>query len=131
MPRPIVVTTTLVLVPGPNLERLSAPDSNAAITAAEAWAALTSHALYAYRGTGPLQLLLGDLYAQTPARIGSGPIYTHTLVWALYGQHEPIFPIGGPIRPAGAAVTPPPCFFGTTVSYVDATTGQPLFTESF
>ena len=131
MPHPVVVTTPLVLVPAPNLERLSAPDSKTTITAAQAWAALTRSAFYADRGTGSVELLLGDLYAQTPARITSGPIYTHTLVWALYGQHEPIFPICGPVRPAGAAVTTPPCFFGSTVSYVDATTGQPLFTESF
>ena len=145
-PAPTVITHTLTLLSGPNLEQLSPPGGRARVTAAEAWSVLTNGGLNRPAASGAVQLLLGDLYALTPAResqdgANAQPIYTHTLVWALYGQRQPVHPIGGPAPvPGGPAPMPgtpaasrvePPCFFETVVSYLDATTDQLLFTEVF
>jgi hypothetical protein len=150
MPTPAVVTRTLVLQPKPNLEQLSPPDTAAKITASQAWAAMISNGVELPVATGPVQILLGDLYSQTPATIqnytwpptsnnpdtNTQPIYTHTLVWAIYSQHQPEVTSGGPyIAPSPGMTTTtvphPPCFFESAVTYIDATTGQGLSSENF
>lgn len=157
MPSPETVTHTMVLQPAPNLQRLSPPDATPKFTAAQAWATLTNNGLDRPTATGRVQLLLGDLYSQTPATIqnyswpptssnpdtNAQPVYTHTLVWALYSQHQAVVGTGGgalagpPIRQGGSSTTTatttprPACFFESTVSYIDAATGKALFSETF
>ena len=155
MPSPETVTQTMALQPAPNLQRLSPPDATPKITAAQAWATLTG--LDRPTATGKVQLLLGVLYSQTPATIqnynwpptssnpdtNAQPTYTHTLVWALYSQHQPVVGTGGgtlagpptgpghPSTTTATTIPVPACFFESTVSYIDATTGKPLFSETF
>lgn len=157
MPSPETVTQTMVIQPAPNLQRLSPPDATPNITSAQAWATLTNNGLDRPTATGKVQLLLGDLYSQTPATIqnytwpptssnpdtNARPIYTHTLVWALYSQHQAVVGTGGgslagpPTRqggeptPTATTIPGPACFFESTVSYIDATTGKALFSETF
>lgn len=153
MPSPETITHTIVLQPAPDLQRLSPPDTTPNFTAAQAWATLTNNGLDKPAATGKVQLLLGDLYSQTPATIqnyswpptssnpdtNALPVYTHTLVWALYSQHQPVVGTGGgtlagpPTEPGHSSTTAPQpaCFFESTVSYIDATTGKALFSETF
>jgi hypothetical protein len=150
MPDPTIVGQSLVLQPRPDLQELSPPDSQASITAAQAWTTLMINGDEPL-ATGAVQLLLGDLYAYTPASIQNyvwpptssnpdtdiKPDYTHTLVWALYSQDQPARPGGGGGGGGGpplsgttvATVGGPPCFFYTAISIVDATTGKLLFSE--
>ena len=147
MPNPSVVSRPFVLDVGSNLERLSPPTSPAKVAATSAWATMTNNGLDGPVTTGTTELLLGDLYAQTPAAIQnyvwpptsahpdthSQAIYTDTLVWALYSQYQPVAPIGPPRTSTASAgdTQVPDCQYESTVSYVDATTGNVLFSEEF
>lgn len=128
MPTPQVVTAPLTIRPAPDVERLSPPDSSPAVAATRAWGVMRGTRSVAPTTAGSAQVLLGDLYAATPAVESPGrpsrPVYTHTLVWAIYGHHQPEPPSSG----AGADA---PCYFESTVFYVDAMTGRPLVAEVF
>lgn len=129
MPLPEVVTATLVIHPDPDLERLSPPDSLPRISAAAAWTTMARHGWPVPTTAGSAQIILGELFATTPALVGPGntalPIYSHTLVWAIYGVHQP----EASASRSGAA--DPPCYFESTVFYVDAQSGRPLEGEVF
>lgn len=157
MPQPETVSRTMDIQPAPNLQRLSPPDATPKITAAQAWATLTNNGPVRPTAIGKVQLLLGDLYSQNPATIqnytwpptssnpdtNAQPIYTHTLVWAVYSQHQAVVGSGGgslarpPAQQGGAPTTTatttprPICSFESTASYIDATTGHALFSETF
>lgn len=127
MPSPQVVTSPLTIRPGPDVERLSPPDASPAVDAARAWSVMRRDRAAAPTTAGSTQVLLGDLYAATPALLEPGrparPLYTHTLVWAIYGRHQP--------EPPSTRIGGVPCYFESTVFYVDATTGRALVAEVF
>jgi hypothetical protein len=129
MPLPQVVVEPLIVHPAPDIQRLSPPDLLPRVSAAQAWSVMGRNGWPDPTTAGPAQVLLGDLYAATPATIWadqtSHPIYTHTLVWAIYAAHQP----EPPTVPPQAA--DPPCYFESTVFYVDAVTGRPLEAELF
>ena len=126
MPTPRVVTSPVTIRPGPDVEQLTPPDAAPAVSAARAWSVMQRERRATPTTAGSAQVLLGDLYAATPALVVPGrpaqPVYTHTLVWAIYGRHQP----EPPSRRAGV-----PCYFESTVFYVDAITGRPLVAEVF
>ena len=83
MPAPTIVTRSLTPISGPNLEELSPPDATTTVTADQAWSTLTNTGLNLPAATGTVQLLLGDLFAQTPAKTSPPrtellPLYTST-----------------------------------------------------
>lgn len=129
MPLPQIVAEPLVVHPGPDVQRLSPPNLLPRVSAAEAWSVMSRNGWPDPTTAGPVQVLLGDLYSATPATIWADqtahPIYTHTLVWAIYAAHQP----ERPRDPASAA--DPPCYFESTVFYVDAVSGRPLEAELF
>lgn len=119
MPTPRAVTSPVVIHPGPDLERLSPPDGNPAVAPSEAWAVMRRKAPLAPTTAGSTSVLLGDLYAASPA-------VEHRLVWVIYDVHQPeSLPSSDP------AAAPPACYFESAVFYVDAMTGQPLVAEVF
>ncbi|HET9077112.1 MAG TPA: hypothetical protein VFN68_09275 [Acidimicrobiales bacterium] len=128
MPSPQVVTSPVTIRPAPDVERLSPPDTQPVVTARRAWSLMRTHKDLVPSSAGSTQVLLGDLYAATPAVVEPGrparPVFTHTLVWAIYGRHQPE-------APAAGTSDSPPCYFESTVFYVDATTGRPLVAEVF
>ncbi len=126
MPAPQVVTSPVTIRPGPDVERLTPPDAAPAVSASRAWSVMERERKATPTTAGFAQVLLGDLYAATPALVvpdrPARPVYTHTLVWAIYGRHQP-----EPPSSRSAA----PCYFESTVFYVDAITGRPLVAEVF
>jgi hypothetical protein len=51
---------------------------------------------------------------------GSGPVaHQHVLAWVVLGRHGPI----EPVNPESANV---PCYFGTSIQTVDATSGATI-----
>jgi hypothetical protein len=129
MPLPRVVAAPVVIHPDPDFERLAPPDALPRVSAARAWQEMWQQGWRQVTSAGSVEVLLGDLYATTPALIGPGatdqPIYSDRLVWAIYGAHQPELPAGA-ARQSG-----PPCYFESTVFYVDALTGRPLEGEVF
>ena len=127
MPAPEVVASPMTIHPGPDVERLSPPDSTPAVGPARAWSVMRRDRRAEPTTAGSTQVLLGDLYAATPALVEPGrparPVYTHTLVWAIYGRHQP--------EPPSTRAGGVPCYFESTVFYVDAMTGRPLVAEVF
>lgn len=128
MPAPVVVTAPVTIRPGPDLERLSPPDGSPAVAASRAWELLLRDRAVAPSTAGSTEVLLGDLYAATPAVLTPGrparPVFDHTLVWAIYGRHQPE-------RPSAGEAADAPCYFESTVFYVDARTGRALVAEVF
>ena len=129
MPLPEIVAEPLVVNPSPDMQRLSPPDVLPRVSAAEAWSVMGRKGWQTPSTAGPVQVLLGDLFSATPATISANqiarPIYTHTLVWAIYAAHQPELPADRP------GSSDPPCYFESTVFYVDADTGRPLEAELF
>lgn len=130
MPTPEEVTRPLVIHPGPDLEQLTPPDAVPAVAAAEAWAVMRSKTPVTPTTAGSIRVLLGDLYASTPAVERPGrqarPVFSHRLVWAIYDSHQPARMQGYDSSSVG-----PPCYFESAVFYVDALTGRPLVAEVF
>jgi hypothetical protein len=156
MPQPTTLTAPLTIEPGIDLIQLSPPKVTPAVTAQQAWNKMEPPPNTLSVQNGPVQLILGYLYSATPAQIqnyvwpptasnpdtASKPIYTHTLVWALFAQHQAVSAGGGsgprlgpgPVLPSTANTIPtatspttvatPVCTFETIYSFVDATTGQ-------
>jgi hypothetical protein len=137
MPAPEVVSAPLVVQPAPDLEQLSPPDSLPEVSASQAWSSVRRAGVVVPTTAGSAEVLLGDLYAATPAIIepdnSAKPVYTHTLVWAIFGRHQPELSSGGPPLPRGSAATRmgPVCVFESTMFYVDALTGKSLVAEVF
>ena len=129
MPLPRVVSAPVVIHPDPDFEQLAPPDALPRISAARAWQEMWQQGWRQITSEGPVEVLLGDLYAATPALIGPGatdlPIYRDRLVWAIYGAHQPEPPA------RTASDSGPPCYFESTVFYVDALSGRPLEGEVF
>lgn len=128
MPAPRVVTVPLTIRPAPDFERLSPPDGSPAVAASQAWSVMRRDRAVAPTTAGSAEVLLGDLSAATPAVVRPGrparPMFAHRLVWAIYGHHQPE-------RPSGGGAADAPCYFESTVFYVDAMTGRPLVAEVF
>ena len=130
MPAPRAVGRALVIHPSPDLEQLSPPDSSPTVSAQQAWEVMRREAPVAPTTAGSTQVLLGDLYATTPAVRTAGrqarPVFSHRLVWAIYDSHQP-----ARLESRGAAASQAACYFESAVFYVDALTGRPLVAEVY
>jgi hypothetical protein len=131
MPIPEAVAKTLLVRPAPDVEQLSPPQNDPQVSAAEAWSAALRDGFGDPSSSGSAQILLGQLYAATPAIVQpdhtSRPVYTHTLVWAVFSSHQPE-PVA---RGSSPSVGGPPCYFESTMLYIDAATGHALVGEVF
>ena len=129
MPLPEVVAAPVTVHPAPELERLSPPAGAPRVSAGRAWEAMRDRGFTNLTADGPVHVVLGDLFSAGPLVAGPHraprPLFDHVLVWAVYGVHQPEVPA----RPPGAG--DPPCYFESTVFYVDAVTGRSLAAEVF
>jgi hypothetical protein len=129
MPIPEMVAAPVVVRPAPETEQLSPPSGTPRVSAGRAWSKMLSNGFARVTAAGSVRLVLADLYSADPVVAPPHgrprPLFDHVLVWAIYGVHQPEVPA----QPPGAG--DPPCYFESTVFYVDATSGRSLAAEVF